>query len=125
MHNPWIYRAPAIGWGFFILYVCLAPPETLRTGIDFEISDKVVHFTLYLLWVVLLYFGSSRGYKKVLSYAKLMLYWSSAIIIGILVEYLQMWMAVGRSAEVLDALANSAGAVAGIIISRVAHRILC
>jgi len=125
MRNPWIYRAPAIGWGFFILYVCLAPAETLRTGIDFEISDKVVHFTLYLLWVVLLYFGSSRGYKKALSYAKLMMYWSSAIIIGIFVEYLQMWMAVGRSAEVLDALANSAGAVAGIIISRVAHRILC
>jgi VanZ family protein len=46
------------------------------------------------------------------------------MVIGVIVEYLQMWMAVGRSAEVLDAMANSAGAVSGIIISRVLHRIL-
>lgn len=124
MRNPWIYRAPAIGWGFFILYICLAPAEALRTDVDFEISDKLAHFTLYLLWIVLLYFGSSRGYNKTLSYRKLLVYWSSAMIIGVFVEFLQMWMAVGRSAEVLDALANSAGAVAGVIISRVAHRIL-
>ena len=124
MRNPWIYRAPAIGWGFFILYICLAPAEALRTHVDFEISDKLAHFTLYLLWIVLLYFGSSRGYNKTLSYRKLLVYWSSAMIIGIFVEYLQMWMAVGRSAEVLDALANSAGALAGVTISRVAHRIL-
>jgi hypothetical protein len=56
MSNPWIYRAPAIGWGFFILYACLAPVEALSAGIDFEISDKVVHFTFYLVWVVLLYY---------------------------------------------------------------------
>ena len=40
MSNPWIYRAPAIGWGFFILYACLAPVEAISAGIDFEISDK-------------------------------------------------------------------------------------
>lgn len=124
MSNPWIYRAPAIGWGFFILYACLAPVEALSAGIDFEISDKVVHFTFYLVWVVLLYYGSSRGYRKSLSYRKILFYWSSAMVIGVIVEYLQMWMAIGRSAEVLDAMANSAGAVSGIIISRVLHRIL-
>jgi VanZ family protein len=59
-----------------------------------------------------------------LSYGKILFYWSSAMVIGVIVEYLQMWMAVGRSAEVLDAMANSAGAVSGIIISRVLHRIL-
>ena len=46
-YSPWIYRAPSIGWGFFILYACLAPADNLDPGWNIEISDKLVHFVLY------------------------------------------------------------------------------
>lgn len=122
--NPWIYRAPAIGWGFFILYACLAPEDELDTGWSIEISDKLVHFILYFAWVFLLYFGSSRGYSRPLSRQKVAVYWVAAIGVGIAVEFLQNLMNLGRTGDVLDALANTAGAVVGVISSRIIHRFL-
>jgi VanZ family protein len=61
MRNPWIYRAPAIGWGFLIFYACLAPVSNLDPGWELNISDKLVHFILYFSWTILLYFASSEG----------------------------------------------------------------
>jgi VanZ family protein len=123
-YSPWIYRAPAIGWGFFILYACLAPADNLDPGWNIEISDKLVHFVLYFSWVVLLYFGSSRGYGRKLSRQKIGVYWSAAVTIGVTIEYLQGWMGLGRSSDLYDAIANSAGAIVGVIFSRILHRIL-
>ena len=124
MLNPWIYRAPAIGWGFLILYICLAPVEDLDPGFSIEISDKLVHFILYFSWVVLLYFGSSRAYKRRLSRRKMLTYWITAAIIGGVVEMLQGAMELGRNADFMDGLANTAGAMIGIIASRLFHKIL-
>jgi VanZ family protein len=124
MRNPWIYRAPAIGWGFLIFYACLAPVSNLDPGWEINISDKLVHFTLYFSWTLLLYFASSRGYKRSIKKQKSLLYWLVAVLIGGLIELLQSWMDLGRSADLLDAIANTAGAVAGLVISRVLHRIL-
>ena len=124
MLNPWIYRAPAIGWGFLILYICLAPVEHLDPGFTLEISDKLVHFILYFSWVVLLYFASSRAYNRRLTRKKMLVYWIIAAIIGGVVEYLQGAMALGRNADVMDGLTNTAGAMAGIITSRLFHKFL-
>ncbi|CAI8174009.1 MAG: Uncharacterised protein [Flavobacteriales bacterium UBA4585] len=124
MLNPWIYRAPAIGWGFLIFYLCLAPVEEIDPGFSIEISDKLVHFILYFSWVVLLYFGSSRGYKRRLTRRKMLIYWVTAAIIGGAVEFLQGAMDFGRNADVMDGLANTAGAMIGIILSRLFHKIL-
>jgi VanZ family protein len=122
--SPWIYRAPAIGWGFFILYACLAPADDIDPDWDLEISDKLVHFILYFSWVILLYFGSSRGYGRKLPRRKVAVYWAAAVSIGVFIEYAQDWMGLGRSADLYDAVANSAGAVVGVISSRVLHRLL-
>jgi VanZ family protein len=124
MLNPWIYRAPAIGWGFLILYICLAPVEHLDPGFTLEISDKLVHFILYFSWVVLLYFASSRAYNRRLTRKKMLAYWVTAAIIGGVVEYLQGAMALGRNADLMDGLANIAGAMTGIITSRLFHKFL-
>lgn len=124
MRNPWIYRAPAIGWGFLIFYACLAPVSDLDPGWEIEISDKLVHFILYFSWTILLYFASSRGYRRPIKKRKALVYWLAAVVLGGLIELLQSWMGLGRSADLLDALANSAGAVAGMVVSRVLHRIL-
>ena len=112
MRNPWIYRAPAIGWGFLIFYACLAPVSNLDPGWELNVSDKLVHFILYFSWTILLYFASSRGYKRPIKKRKVALYWLIAIAVGGLIELLQ------------DSLANSAGAVSGMVASRVLHRVL-
>ena len=124
MRNPWIYRAPAIGWGFFILYACLLPASNLHSPYDIQINDKLIHFVLYFSWVILLYFASSRAYQRVMDRKKVLIYWIAAIAVGGCIEFLQYWMALGRSGDVLDALANTAGALTGMVCSRVIHRIL-
>ena len=124
MLNPWIYRAPAVGWGFLILYICLAPVDDLDPGFTIQISDKLILFILYFSWVVLLYFGSSRAYKRRLSRRKMLTYWITAAIIGAAVELLQDTMDFGRTADVMDGLANTAGAMIGIISSRLFHKIV-
>jgi VanZ family protein len=98
--------------------------EDLDPGFSIEISDKLVHFILYFSWVVLLYFGSSRAYKRRLSRRKMLTYWITAAIIGGAVEMLQGAMELGRNADFMDGLANTAGAMIGIIASRLFHKIL-
>jgi VanZ family protein len=124
MRNPWIYRAPAIGWGFLILYICLAPVEDIDPGFSLKISDKLVHFILYFSWIILLYFASSRAYKRRLSRRKMLAYWIVAACVGGAVEILQGAMEFGRNADLMDGLANTGGAIIGIISSRLFHKIL-
>jgi VanZ family protein len=124
MKSPWIYRAPAIVWGFVILYLSLAPVHDLDPGWELQISDKLVHFLMYFSWIVLLYFGTSRAYRRMISRKKMAAYWLSAVFVGIIIEFLQGWMALGRSADLFDALANTGGAIAGLILSRTFHHIV-
>jgi VanZ family protein len=123
MRNPWIYRAPAIGWGFFILYACLLPASDLHSPYDIKINDKLIHFVLYFSWIILLYFATSRAYQRI-NKRKVLIYWVAAIAIGGCIELMQNWMALGRSGDSLDALANTAGALTGMVCSRVIHRVL-
>ena len=124
MRNPWIYRAPALAWGFLIIYLSLAPVQDLDPGWELNVSDKLVHGVLYFTWVVLLYFGTSRSYKKPVSRRKMAFYWAFAIACGVGLEFLQGAMNYGRSADALDALANTGGAIIAIIGSRFLHKFL-
>ena len=124
MRNPWIYRAPALAWGFLIIYLSLAPVQDLDPGWELNVSDKLVHGVLYFNWVVLLYFGTSRAYQKPVSRSKMVLYWVAAVLFGVGIELAQGWMSYGRSADALDALANTVGAIIAIIGSRFLHKFL-
>ncbi|MEY2963187.1 MAG: hypothetical protein RL754_448 [Bacteroidota bacterium] len=124
MQSPWIYRAPALVWGFFIAYASLAPVSDLDPGWELEISDKLIHFILYFSWISLLYFASSRGFKRLISRKRMLVYWTLAISVGIVMEVLQALMDMGRSADIFDALANTGGAISGLILVRVFHHIL-
>jgi VanZ family protein len=86
MRNPWIYRAPALAWGFLIIYLSLAPVQDLDPGWELQVSDKLVHGVLYFTLVVLLYFGTSRAYQKPVSRRKMVLYWVAAVLFGAGIE---------------------------------------
>ena len=124
MQNPWIYRAPAIAWGFLISYLSLVPVHTLDPGWSLEVSDKLVHGILYFTWVSLLYFGTSRAYRRGVSRRKMIFYWAGAVLFGAGIELMQGWMHLGRSADLYDALANMSGAIVAILLSRMIHKIL-
>ena len=124
MRNPWIYRAPALAWGFLIIYLSLAPVQHLDPGWELNVSDKLAHGVLYFAWVVLLYFGTSRAYQKPVRRRKMIFYWTAAVVAGAGLELFQGWMSYGRSADVLDALANTGGAIIAIVGSRFLHEFL-
>ncbi len=124
MRNPWIYRAPALAWGFLIIYLSLAPVQDLDPGWELHVSDKLVHGVLYFTWVVLLYFGTSRAYQKPVSRRKMVFYWVAAVLFGAGIELAQGWMSYGRSADALDALANTGGSIIAIVGSRFLHKFL-
>ena len=123
MRNPWIYRAPAIGWGFLIFYACLLPARKLYSPYSIEINDKFIHFVLYFSWSILIYFASSRAYRRIMHSKKVLIYWFVTIFVGGFIEFMQYLMELGRNADVLDALANVAGMTTGIFCSRLIHRI--
>ena len=124
MRNPWIFKAPALAWGFLIIYLSLAPVQDLNPGWELNISDKLVHAVLYFIWVMLLYFGTSRAYQKPVSKCSMFSYWVAAIVVGAGLELLQGLMSFGRSADALDALANTGGAIIAIVGSRFLHKFL-
>jgi len=55
---------------------------------------------------------------------KMAFYWAFAIACGVGLEFLQGVMNYGRSADALDALANTGGAIIAIVGSRFLHKFL-
>ena len=85
-------------------------------SIDIPYADKIVHFIFYFVGSV---FGSlyiSEVWKeKTLFIEKLKIFAFSLIIFGIIIEVVQKTMTTNRVGDVFDALANSIGAILGII----------
>lgn len=80
-------------------------------------GDKVVHFFAYLILSVLLYL--TFIFQEKLNFAQrnaILLTLAIAICYGVLDELHQM-LVPGRSAELLDWIADSIGSVCGVLIS--------
>ena len=75
-----------------------------------QFSDKVGHFVAYAA------LGSAAGLGQLRLFNHMMLTWAALVILGIALEFGQGFIA-QRSPEFLDAVANSAGVVAGAIFS--------
>ncbi len=103
---------PTLAWGFFMLYLTLAPKGANNTTLPAWIlklqPDKWVHFALFFIWYGLFY----RYYFKIKgsngAIGKVDFYFLS-LFTAILIEILQMAMGWGRSADIYDILADMAG----------------
>ena len=96
-----------LGWAavIFAIVVCLVPVTKLPPA---NVSDKTEHFTAYLL--LSLWFAGIYPKAR---------YWVIAIglcILGVLIEFAQGAMHLGRQADALDVVANSTGIVAGLTL---------
>ena len=91
------------------IVICLLPSQDVPTA--FELSDKLSHITGH--GVLALYFTGlvpRRNWWKIFIFL---------LVMGIAIEFAQLYMHVGREADVRDVLANSTGALLGLALGRV------
>lgn len=111
------YNLPSILWAVFILGICLVPGKELPSVNILEF-DKLVHFGVYVVLAMLLFWGWKKQtavpflHRNALS--KIMFI---TLIYGFSVEILQELLTADRHFELLDAIANAAGGIAGSLIS--------
>ena len=101
----------ALGWLFVVLALlaCLVPPGA--PGLDglFAVNDKVEHATGYAaltIWFAGMYSRSRYAWIAAALFA-----------MGVMVEFLQGWMSLGRNSDPFDVLANTTGIAIGIVLS--------
>lgn len=97
-----------LGWLFvsLALFVCLAPESAPGLGELFTVNDKVEHATGYMLltvWFAGMYPRSRYPWIAIALFA-----------MGVMVEFLQGWMSLGRNRDAFDVLANTIGIVIGL-----------
>jgi VanZ family protein len=95
-----------------IIILSLMPAEDVPQIVLFDGVDKLVHFSMYLGFTWLLCWSLHSEYKTFINYIVIIL----TICWGILMEVFQLLMHYGRSFEWLDILANTIGAIIGVII---------
>jgi VanZ family protein len=104
-------------WAAFILFLCLIPGKDLPSVSIFE-ADKIGHFGVYLVLSMLMFYGWKRQaafpslHQNV--FIKILIITS---VYGFAVEIMQELFTADRHFDILDAIANSGGAVAGSLIS--------
>jgi VanZ family protein len=113
VRNQKTYFLLAFLWTSIVTVLSLITISSeVGSTIKIEYKDKYVHFLFYFVFVVLWYhFATTILTKR----AKLIVL-SSAIGYGILMEICQGLFTTTRAADILDVLANSVGAVIGIIV---------
>ncbi|HDZ06915.1 hypothetical protein LCGC14_0051050 [marine sediment metagenome] len=115
-----IYKVLFISWMMFVTFFSLFSFSEVGTS-RFSIPhiDKAVHFTFYFGVVVLGFMaiskkkGKGEGESKLLWYIVLF-----AVLYGIIIEVLQHVATLDRHGDPLDALANSTGAIVGMLVLR-------
>lgn len=107
------HRVLLLSYTVFLFVVTLLPVNSVKNDhfklISFKHNDKIVHFLLFFTLTLLLKL-SYRRFKKLQLFI-------IPTLIGILIECLQFILNLGRSFEIYDILANSAGALTFILIT--------
>jgi len=88
-------------------------PKSFIINIPF--ADKIIHFFLYFLLVILILFGFLRKSKTILTVWKFLFVFFISLLYGILLEILQDLIFVMRSADLLDIASNAAGSFIGLL----------
>jgi VanZ family protein len=110
----------SISWAIVILILSGINGKYIRK-IHFQwfpipkFTDKVVHFSMYFIFTALLILSLIEIYPN----KKFKILFISSIIAfcyGVLMEVLQKFLFIGRSAEVLDVVANTTGIIACLVI---------
>ncbi len=113
MLNKKTYFLLALLWTCIVTVLSLITIKSdIGSSIKIENKDKFVHFTFYFVFVVLWFlFAKDKSINKK---TKLIVLFS-AIGYGILMEICQGIFTTTRTPDILDVLANSLGAIVGLL----------
>ena len=103
-------------WFITIIYLSLLPKADMPDKPLFTIPhfDKLVHFGMYFIWVLLIIpLFSSRRSSQFLYLTTI----GSVILIGGSMEIFQELMQCGRSADITDMYANLIGGISALLMS--------
>jgi len=110
--SRWI---PPVLWGILLAVLSLMPGgqgDFFLFGIPH--IDKLGHFGMYAIWTFLI----ARALHRSSDYSSQKIFWFSFLtgcIIGVVLEYGQYTITVGRSFEIADMVANAVGSAVGAI----------
>jgi VanZ family protein len=114
---------PAAVWALFILLGCLISPAYIpKPSWSFIGLDKLIHFALFFIMSATL--ALIFGYKGMHAYRIAGVTFIISVVYGILVECMQMFMRIGRQADVDDAIANAIGAALFSLLLIAGYRFL-
>ncbi|WP_271855181.1 VanZ family protein [Patiriisocius marinus] len=108
----------AISFSIIITIALLSPTGDV-TETSIKNVDKVVHFGIHMLLVGFwLYYFYRRNLNEISNglVAKVLIF---IFLYGIIIEFLQTYLDFGRTGDVFDVIANTAGLIAGFIAFRI------
>lgn len=113
------YFWPAAAWTITITVACLVSMDTFGNApsvFDSPNKDKYLHAIFYfgftVLWV--LFLKTRPGIKN-----PIFLGFALAVLYGIIIEVCQSVFTTGRSGDVMDSLANTAGAAIAVLALKI------
>jgi VanZ family protein len=107
----------AITWTVLVAYLCLTNAANIPkvSWLHIQNKDKIVHFTFYFvftfLWVNTLKQNNNFSPRKARVYIFI-----AAFIFGVIIEICQGIIGKGRSADIIDVLANTSGSALSILM---------
>ena len=115
------YKVLFISWMMFVTFFSLFSLSKVDTSrFDIPHLDKAVHFTFYFVMVILAFMAKTKGERQGSRHTLKLLWYIVlfAILYGIVIEVVQHVATVDRHGDPLDAIANSTGAIAGMLVLR-------
>ena len=107
---------PPVLWGCLIIVLSLLPGgKTHLQLFGIPHADKIGHFGMYAIWSFLIY----QAFVRPENISRSKAFWSTILLsslIGIVLEYAQNTVTIGRSYELADMVANALGAVTGSLV---------
>lgn len=106
-------------WTTIIIILSLLPKNSISTSRIklFEGADKIVHFFMYFVFMVLWRYASRVpeivNKKKFIFYGLIF-----GALLGIILEILQKYLDIGRSFDIFDILANISGLIFVFLINK-------
>jgi hypothetical protein len=99
-------------WTIFIVSSCLLPSSIFKTFSSMSLFqlDKIIHILLYFVFVQLWALNLKKEEQKNKIIILLI-----GIGYGVIIEYLQITMNMGRNFEIGDMIANTIGCILGVV----------
>lgn len=108
---------PPVIWAIIILFLSLTPSHEMpETNIwEFLSFDKLAHLFFYALFALQLIIAfKKQNFNSILKHNAILLGFILNLFYGIILETLQYYMYAGRTADLIDIIANLIGAFLGV-----------